>query len=107
MRRMLLLLLLLAGCSQTMYLYERRPNPGAPIQGKLDTVASTMAVAIDGETYAGSYRGGSKGSNYYAGLLLSPSYKTLRCEFRGAIGETGNGVCQHGDGRVFDLLLKP
>lgn len=115
-----LTVLLLAGCTQTMLLY---PRPGGtPLQGTLSTTASTMTVDVDGETYRGSFkRGRSVGigfsgtkvatgigaSNQYAGLLVSDSGKTLRCEFVGGLAESGNGVCQHGDGRTYDLLLKP
>lgn len=122
-----LLVVLLAGCAQTMTLYPR-PS-GNPINGELRTAEQTMTVQIDGETYSGDFtRGrstsvgmlntygtrpsfgtavGTSYSNSYSALLVSASGQTLRCEFVGGLMETGNGVCQHGDGRVFDLLLKP
>lgn len=122
-----LVVLLLAGCTQTMHLYPR--GGGDPVVGTLRTAEQTMKVPLDGEIYEGSYMGGRSTSvgastaigarpttaigsatafsNSYSGLLVSQNGKTLRCEFIGAVGEQGNGVCQHGDGRVFDLLLKP
>lgn len=125
--RYLFVLLLLTGCAQTMTLFPR-PS-GEPITGELRTAEQTMTIAIDGETYVGDYTQakstsvgmlttygtrpqfgtafGTSYSNAYSALLVSGSNKTLRCEFVGALMETGNGVCQHGDGRIFDLLLKP
>lgn len=98
-------LLLLASCAQTMTLFPRGGGPQVP--GTLDTVSQRMTINLDGETYTGDYIGAGRGSKQYSGLLVSPSGKTLRCEFTGALGETGNGVCQHGGGRIYDLQLKP
>lgn len=98
-------LLLLVGCAQTLTLIPR--GGGTQVSGKLDAVGDTMSIDLDGENYAGSYVRAGRGSNHYSSLLLSKSGKTLRCEFVAAVGETGNGVCQHGGGKTFDLLLKP
>ena len=99
------LLLLVASCAQTMTLFPRGGGP--QVSGTIDTVTQKMSIALDGETYTGEYIGAGRGSKQYSGLLVSPSGKTLRCEFAGALGETGNGVCQHGGGRTYDLQLKP
>lgn len=128
MRYTIIAAVLLAGCAQTMTLYPR--GGGTQATGELRTAEKTMTVTIDGEPYSGDFIGGrstafgaSTGlvgtkpvtmtgtstahSNAYSAILLSKSGKTLRCEFAGGLMESGNGVCQHGDGRVFDLLLKP
>ena len=99
------LMLLLAGCAQTMTLFPRGGGP--QVSGTLDTVMQRMSIDLDGETYAGDFIKAGRGSNQYSGLLVSKSGKTLRCEFTGGLGETGNGVCQHGGGRTSDLQLKP
>lgn len=99
------LLLLLAGCTQTMILFPR--GGGSQVSGSLDTVGQNMTIDLDGDTYAGRYISSGRGSNHYSGLLTTKSGKTLRCEFVGSIAETGNGVCQHSGGRTYDLLLKP
>jgi hypothetical protein len=125
----LLVLALLTGCApmHTMTLYPR--GGGTPAAGVLSTSEWTMNVDLDGERYAGRYfgaqsssigigtsggarpqigtAGGVSRSNQYAGLLTSQSGKTIRCEFMGEKRTGGNGVCQSGDGRVFDLQLVP
>jgi hypothetical protein len=98
-------LMLLVGCTQTMTLFPRGGGP--QVSGTLDTVGQTMSIVLDGETYAGDFMSSGRGSNNYSGLLMSKSGKTLRCEFVADIGVTGNGVCQHGGGQTYDLLLKP
>lgn len=125
--RYLFVLLLLSGCAQTMTLYPR--GGGAPITGNLDTASKAMTVNMDGEIYSGEFiraEGGSAGvfntfgakpksgtvfvgpsSKQFSALLVSKSGKTLRCAFVGGLMETGNGTCATGDGREFDLLLKP
>lgn len=130
MRKGVLVVLLLAGCAQTMTLYPR--GGGAPVTGNLETASRNMTVTMDGDVYAGSFTradsaaignittvGARPGqfstssvligpsSKQYSALLVSKAGKTLRCEFVGGLGETGNGVCTAGDGRVFDLLLTP
>jgi hypothetical protein len=99
------LLVLLAGCTQSMILFPRGGGPQGT--GTLDAVGDTMTVALNGETYSGSFVKAGRGSNQYSGLLVSKSGKTLRCEFVGDVGVTGNGVCRHGEGQTYDLLLKP
>jgi hypothetical protein len=101
----LVLLMLLGGCTQTMTLFPRGGGP--QVAGTLDAIGDTMSIVLDGETYAGDFMRSGQGSNIYSGLMMSKSGKTLRCEFVGAIGTTGNGVCQHGGGQTYDLLLKP
>jgi hypothetical protein len=98
-------LVLLVGCTQTMILFPRGGGP--QVLGTLNAVGSTMSIGLDGETYTGDFMRSGRGSNNYSGLLVSKSGKTLRCEFVGDIGVTGNGVCQHGGGQTYDLLLNP
>lgn len=122
-----LVVLLLAGCAQTMTLFPQ--GGGQPITGTLMTAEKTMKVTIDGEAYSGDFINasaptfgtiqtfgkkpttstfvGSPGSKQFSALLVSPGGKTLRCEFVGGLMETGNGTCVTGEGRGFDLLLKP
>lgn len=120
------LLVLLAGCAQTMTLYPR--HGGEPITGALMTAEKTMTVPVEGETFSGSFTRGRSASfgafntygsrptfgsasgmsysNQYTAILTSPSGKAMRCEFVGGLMEKGNGICQVGE-RVYDLLLTP
>ena len=123
-----LAVLALTGCAQTMTMFPR--GGGQPIAGDLRTAEQTMAVVIDGERYFGNFtRGtatsvgsftsfsgtrrttgtaiGTSFSNSYSALLSSPSGKAMRCEFIGGLMEHGNGICEHADGRLFDLQLTP
>jgi len=101
-----LVFLVLAGCSETMMLYPHGGGP--PISGELDRVGQTMTVKLDGQELSGSYiRSNVSGSNQYKALLTSKGGRTLRCEFVNSVSEIGTGVCQTGEGKVFDLQLKP
>jgi hypothetical protein len=110
----LLVLVLLAACTQVVTLY---PRGGGHVQatGTLDDGSRKIEVSLGGKTYSGTYApassftfgpGGSyTGGSQYAALLTAPAGGSLRCEF--VLGNlVGNGVCVDDAGRTYDMLVK-
>jgi hypothetical protein len=108
-------------------------SEGSVYDGSYNTLGKTITVNVGGEPYTGNYVMGqtfnfgasqSYGSAYSGrssaygygtsfgqsvstsnqgrALLVSPSNKTIRCDIM-ASGMNGQGVCQDGAGRMYDL----
>jgi hypothetical protein len=118
MRYLAVLAMLLSGCAYNATLHERGSNMTA--SGTFEVGSQTLSVELDGGTYRGDVIAGTSAgfglvgarpvtmmgaTNQRSALLVGPK-GVLRCEYMIQVSG-GNGVCQHGDGRVFDLLLKP
>ena len=120
-----LIVLLLAGCTQTITLFPR--GGGEQAFGTLNDGSRNMEVVLKGETYTGSYALGQTfgfgtaqtyganpafgtgfmaGSNNHATALLTSGRNVLRCEFIIVAVRGGNGVCVDKDNVTYDMLAK-
>ena len=120
-----LIVLLLAGCTQTVTLFPR--GGGEQAFGTLNDGSRNMEVVLKGETYTGSYvlgqtfgfgmaqsfgsrpafgTGMMVGSSKQATALLTSGRNVLRCEFVIVAVKGGNGVCVDKDNVTYDMLAK-
>jgi hypothetical protein len=101
--RYLILLLLLAGCADSMKMLTLYPPAGWPGgQGTMDLNARVVAVTIGQETFRGRLSDeGRAGTS----AVLSGATGQLRCTF-GPISREGIGLCVDEQGKHYDVMVK-